>query len=115
MGAGLRTDARGWTMSKEAKTEPDEDLQTPTRENVIEYLEAHGALSPPCPACGKMTWGLGNGPENFVSVYTMQKDMNAIKSHGLTTPVVILSCTNCGFIREHSAMMIGRWVKNGKK
>lgn len=91
------------------------DLPVPTREQVIEFLRSKNPTGTACPICNSRSWNLGREPIDYLTCHIMQKDMVNTVLGGTVTPTVLLACNNCGYIREHSAIVIANWVqKNGQ-
>lgn len=97
-------------MADEKPPEPT-DPPVPTRDQVIAFLRAKTPDGAPCPVCASQNWSIGREPLDYLTNRIMQKSIARTVLDGTVTPTVLLACNNCGYIREHSAMMITEWVR----
>lgn len=56
-----------------------------------------------CPFCNKSVFQIQEGL--FINV--LQKDWKTIELGGNSIPVIVLICTNCGFVSQHSLGILG--------
>lgn len=69
---------------------------------IIKNLEEKGAKLP-CPRCGKTHFSIIDGYFNHI----LQKEYNSLVIGGPTIPVVVIACTNCGFLSQHALGGLG--------
>ncbi len=71
-------------------------------EQIITALAAHG-VKQSCPRCDSTTWALVDG---FLH-HTISDRAGSVVLGGPTIPTVAVICKNCGFISQHSAVILG--------
>jgi predicted nucleic-acid-binding Zn-ribbon protein len=64
------------------------------------WLETH-CRNMACPCCGTNAWTIGD----ISTMLPLQG--NAVQLGGTVTPTVSLACTNCGYMRFFSAVIMG--------
>ena len=56
-----------------------------------------------CPFCRKSEFQIENG----VFINILQKNWESVELGGESIPVIVLVCTNCGFVSQHSLGVLG--------
>src|SRR3990167_4902192 len=78
------------------------------RRRIVSTLEKKGVCSC-CPMCGNKSFVLSEG--YFVN--TIQPDMaGCIRLEGPSIPTIAIICKQCGFVSQHSAMLLGLIDRN---
>ena len=67
---------------------------------------AHKTVSGDCPFCKSPSWDVINFPQGLEGAIPGRPPRPVFSSQEATMPVVVLSCTNCGYIRLHSLSKI---------
>jgi len=77
------------------------------RKEISEALTARSAVLP-CPRCTNTQFGLIDGFFNQV----LQPQLGGIMLGGPSVPSVVVYCTRCGFLAQHSVGMLNlSWLK----
>ena len=80
---------------------PDRDglLSEEERKAAIEWMTTNKAIKP-CPACDFQQWNIGDR----VGLISISASMFAV---GAGYPAILVFCARCGYMRIHSAIMMG--------
>lgn len=73
----------------------------------VRFLEAK-TLDRPCPGCGAARWILIGPGDNGPTYLLRTQIRGASKPTQVTTMAV--HCDECGFLRQHSAKVVRKWV-----
>ncbi len=76
-------------------------MDTDRRQQIISALEAR-SVNMPCPRCGTRSFDLV-----AESTIAIQERPGTVVVGGPAIPVVVVACTNCGFITEHAIGPLG--------
>lgn len=91
----------------------------PTPDEVIAFLEAKGANTAACPACGHSGWAYtdyalwsdGQKVGYCLGRADVRGEMYAI---GMM-PALVLTCDSCGLLRLHSTESVMKWLNDRSK
>lgn len=72
------------------------------RKRIVKILEEKGVRSC-CPMCGNKSFIL---PEGYF-INTIQPDFKGISLGGPGIPTIAIICKQCGFMSQHSAVLLG--------
>jgi predicted nucleic-acid-binding Zn-ribbon protein len=77
-------------------------MEKEEKEKIIKALEEHGAILP-CPRCGNENFTLLDGYFN----QTVQHDLKNIFIGGPSIPSIVVGCSRCGYLSQHSIGILG--------
>lgn len=72
------------------------------KQRIIDELSKRKALLP-CPRCGNKNFSIIDGYFN----HALQDNYKNINIGGPSIPTTVISCTNCGYLIEHSLGVLG--------
>lgn len=88
-------------------------------QDAIDALRALSEHVPPakCPICNTMNWTVESEPGGLLSSWRPMPGLLGFKSATLPTspivPTLVLSCENCGFIRQHNIPTLAKKGRGG--
>jgi hypothetical protein len=80
-----------------------------TLEKFIEFLRAKKVESP-CPLCGNKQWNFATEPSATSGIMRAGKG-DEFNIPGEVMPIIVINCTNCGYVRAHSKFVFDEWIK----
>jgi len=77
-------------------------MEKEEKEKIVKALEEHGAILP-CPRCGNKNFTLLDGYFN----QTIQTNLTKMLIGGPSVPSIVLGCSRCGYLSQHSLGVLG--------
>lgn len=76
-----------------------------SRDEVVQFFRERKTRDE-CPICGTADWILPDEEERYSSYLPLGDDDGKIRIGGPHIPIVVVVCSNCGFLRQHAKMLI---------